>query len=324
MKNCQDIQPELSAYVDGELTPPQRAEIEAHVASCPRCQRELAELKTLAAGMAALPRLQPAPRFLAEVRRKIARGHGPELVSWQDHLFRPFWLKVPLEAAALIVVGMFVVRFVKPMPAGKAATLEMARTEKTNAGRGTALRHEPLVAQKRATKSEPANEPARVLTGPRPSTAAAPSIANPMRLPEGPIQSPGAQAAPEQEIGRAFSPAPETAGWARSLGIDPSKLHGVVTVGARDAGDIRNRAEQLAAKRQGRVIPAPQSKEATGLVFFVELPREYAAAFTSELLQNSGTNAEDRLLPDLRLTGGVQPPASTTTVLEIRVVPPAN
>ena len=42
MKNCQDIQPELSAYVDGELTPPQRVEIEAHVASCPRCQRELA------------------------------------------------------------------------------------------------------------------------------------------------------------------------------------------------------------------------------------------------------------------------------------------
>ena len=324
MKNCQDIQPELSAYVDGELTPPQRVEIEAHVASCPRCQRELAELKTLAAGMAALPRLQPAPRFLAEVRRKIARGHEPGLVSWQDHLFRPFWLKVPLEAAALIVVGMFVVRFVKPMPAGKAATVQMARAEKTDAQRAAALRHVPPVAQKKAKKTEPPNEPARVLTGPRASTAAAPSMAIPKSSLEGPIQAPGAQAAPEQEAGRALSPAPETAGWARSLGIDPSRLHGVVTVDAKDPSDIRNRAEQLAAKGKGRVIPAPQSKEATGLVFFVELPREYAAAFTSELLQNSGTNAEDRLLPDLRLMGGVQPPASTTTVLEIRVVPPAN
>ena len=68
MRNCQNIQPDLSAYVDGELTPSRRAEIEAHVASCPDCQRELAGLRTLAAGVAALPRLQPAPRFLAEVR----------------------------------------------------------------------------------------------------------------------------------------------------------------------------------------------------------------------------------------------------------------
>jgi anti-sigma factor RsiW len=410
MKNCQDIQPELSACIDGELTPPQRAEVEAHVASCPRCQRELAELKALAAGMAALPKLQPPPRFLAEVRRKIARGHEPELVSWLDYLFRPFWLKVPLEAVALVVIGMFAVWFVKPRPAEQVATVKMARAEKTNNKRSDVLRPQSLVAQEKASKEEPVNTPVPLPTVPAPSAAVASVIAIPNGSPAGPIQALHTRAAPEQKVEQTLL-APETAGgekapldslaqnrfmpgvdgnqpagesprripaatnsvpgltvataptsdvadWARSLGIDQSKLHDIVTVDARDPGDIRNRAGQLAAKCNGRIIPAPESKAATGQVFFVELPWECADGFKSDLLRNSGTkaiadkagsrdesavtmgnpvgsrtgeltgtvetNAEDKLLARLRLTVEVKPPASTTTVLEIRVVPPAN
>ncbi|MGH9594799.1 MAG: anti-sigma factor family protein, partial [Bryobacteraceae bacterium] len=115
MKNCQDIRADLSAYVDGELSPLQRADIETHVASCSRCQANVVELKKLAAGMAALPKLHPAPRFLTEVRRKIAEGREPvETVSWQEYLFRPLWLKVPLEVVALVVIGMLVVSVVRP------------------------------------------------------------------------------------------------------------------------------------------------------------------------------------------------------------------
>ena len=335
MKNCQDIQPELSAYVDGELTPPQRAEIDAHVASCPRCQRDLAELKTLAAGMTALPKLQPAPRFLAEVRRKIAQGHTPELVSWPDHLFRPFWLKIPLEAAALVVIGMFVVRFAMPRTAGKVATIEMVTAEKPNGEPRDVPGYKPLVAQATAAKAEPASEPAAE------SRRRIPAVTN---------STSGLTVAPAGASG--------DAGWAQSLGINLSKLHDVVTVDARNPGDVRNRAEQLAAKCNGKIIPASQSKEATGQVFFVELPRECAAGFTSELLRNSGTNAiadksesrgepavtmaepmgsrsgeltgsvetnaDNRFLNRLLLNVEVKPPSSTTTVLEIRVVPPAN
>lgn len=336
MKNCQDIQPELSAYVDGELTPPQRAEIETHVASCPRCQRDLAELKALAAGMTALPKLQPAPRFLAEVRRKIAQGREPaESIPWRDHLFRPFWLKVPLEAAALIVIAMFVVRFVKPQTAGKVASFEMAKAEKPNGEPRDAPGYPAFVAQQTAAKAEPAAEPAAE------SRRRIPAVAN---------SAGGLTIAPAATSG--------VASWAQSLGINPAKLHDIVTVDARNPGDVRNRAEQLAAKCNGKVIPAPQSKEATGQVFFVELPRECVAGFTSELLRNSGTNAladksesrgepavtmvepmgsrageltgsvetnvDNRFLNRLLLNVEVKPPSSTTTVLEIRVVPPAN
>ena len=325
MKDCQDIQPDLSAYLDGELAPRRRAEIEAHVATCPQCQRELAGLRTLAAGVAALPRLQPAPRFLAEVRRKITQGHGPESISWADYLFRPFWLKVPLEAAALILVGMFAVRFMKPMPAGKVATVEMAKVEEPNDVRRGARLYDSLAVPEKEAKAEPANEIAGESRRRIPATAG------------------GAGG-----LTITAAPASGAAGWAQSLGIDPAKLHDVVTVGAKNPNDVMNRAEQLVAGHRGRVIPDPQSKDATGQVFFVELPREFAAGFTSELLRGSGTNALAMGEPTASRTGEltgivetnadikflnrlllnveveVKPPSSTMTVLEIRVVSPAR
>ena len=335
MRNCRDIQPDLSAYLDGELAPSRRAEIEAHVASCPHCQRELAGLRTLAVGVAALPRLQPAPRFLAEVRRKIAQGREPaESISWADYLFRPFWLKVPLEAAALILVATLAVRFVKPKPPGDVAVLDMANVEGPN-GERRMLLNKSLVPPEKEAKAEPANE-----------------IAGESRR-RIPVVAGGAGG-----LTITAAPASGVAGWAQSLGIDPSKLHDVVTVGAKNPSDVMNRAEQLVASHKGRVIPDPQSKAATGQVFFVELPREFAAGFTSELLRNPGTNApadkvggrdesvvalsgpagsgggeltgsvetnaDTKFLNRLLLNVEVKPPSSTTTVLEIRVVPPAH
>src|SRR5882724_7274025 len=104
MSRCRDIQPELSAYVDGELPSSLRGEVDAHVASCPHCQKELAELQALAAGMTALPKLRTPPRFLAEVHGKIARLDRPEALTWRDYLLRPYWLKVPLEAVAVMAI----------------------------------------------------------------------------------------------------------------------------------------------------------------------------------------------------------------------------
>ena len=152
MNSCQDIQPELSAYIDGELTPPKRAEVDAHLASCPRCQQELAELKTLTAGMAALPKLRPAPQFLADIRRKIARGDNPEAVTWQDYLFRPFWLKVPLEAAAIIALIAFVMRFEEPIPADNGAQLEMSKAENSPSERDDRVSYaQPAAAKPQST-----------------------------------------------------------------------------------------------------------------------------------------------------------------------------
>ena len=395
MKNCQDIQADLSAYVDGELSPSQRADIEMHVASCPRCQANVAELKKLAAGVAALPKLQPAPRFLAEVRRKIAEGLEPaESISWQDYLFRPFWLKVPLEAVAVIVIAMFALSIGKPRLKRADATFETVSAKKSADVRS----YQPLVAQNETRRTEPANAPVvapaessserwiQALTAtaaPAPTAITLPSspasatvsgkeqpvdsvAQNGLRADLGDNRTAGESHRPipasgsgVSELAFASTATSGDAGLAQSLGIDRSKVRDVVTINAKDPVDVRHRAEQLVEKCKGKVIPSLQSKESTGQVFFVELPWECAAGFKSELLQNpsaiafadkqgsgsagnlvlmdglrssgSGeltgavlTNDTDKIIYRIRLGVDVKPPSSTTTVLEIRVVPPAR
>ncbi len=49
------VDTDLSAYLDGELPPAERARVEAHLASCDRCARRLADLRSTAALIAGLP-----------------------------------------------------------------------------------------------------------------------------------------------------------------------------------------------------------------------------------------------------------------------------
>ena len=49
--NCEQIRPNLVAYLDGETTPQGRAEIETHLQTCPQCAAELDRLRALRAGL---------------------------------------------------------------------------------------------------------------------------------------------------------------------------------------------------------------------------------------------------------------------------------
>jgi anti-sigma factor RsiW len=410
MKDCDVIQPELSAYVDGELTPPQRKLVEAHLASCPRCQQALAELKTVAAGMAALPKLQPAPQFLAQVRGKISRGDDPEALTWFDHLFRPFLLKVPMEVAALVAIALLVIQFRQPPPAETVGSDQVAQGENSvnqqslpMETRTEAVRSAPpesaSVAQPLPATPAPENEMAAAPAGesmPSPEaqatteSTAGPSENNAPQSVSGNGQSVGLQAksatvAGGRNIkftsgtkrrvtagnrgtnGPAITGAPsgtEVSTLARNAGIDPSKVGGVVVVQSRNLRDVQGRAEELAAQCNGKVISVSPSMESTGQIFFVEVPREYAASFKLDLQQNAAPSvlSTNRVVAGVAafttnagllsatstarvigvLTGGIntnavfngpaqlslannpQARAAATTVLEILVVPPPS
>jgi hypothetical protein len=347
MKDCDVIQPELSAYLDGELAPHRRERVEAHLASCPQCQEALAELKTLAAGVAALPKLEAPPRLLDEVRRKIARGDRPEALTWRDYLFRPFWLKVPLEIAALVAVTVFVVRLEEQQPIETVASDQFAQAENSGNEQSPSAEMEAKTEQPAATESAPAppppspaaapdNEAATASAGeampPQESqataetgTAAAENVAS--EAAPGSYQLSGTQAKTtgagsgggvktavqsrrrvavvnRGTVGLGITPIPsaaEVATLARSVGIEPSKLGGVVVVHSKDLNDVQGRAEQLAARCNGKVISVPPSMESTGQIFFVELPREYAASFKLDLEQNAASST----LSTNAMVGGV-------------------
>ena len=54
MKKCEEFAPLLSAFVDGELTEEERAEVLAHVSECEKCRRLLGELTALHAALGEL------------------------------------------------------------------------------------------------------------------------------------------------------------------------------------------------------------------------------------------------------------------------------
>lgn len=66
----------LSAYVEGDLSEPERERVERHVSECPDCRDELHSLRQMLGRMlqAPPPADNPAPLDIAEAVRARLRG----------------------------------------------------------------------------------------------------------------------------------------------------------------------------------------------------------------------------------------------------------
>jgi anti-sigma factor RsiW len=124
---------QLSAYQDGELGAAERQRLAAHLAACPVCTRQLAELQTLSARFKALPeahlgfdlagviegRLAALPRPRAARRRPVPWGWWPLALGAALSLgaggFMGSALVVGSAATAPRVAAM---RVFDPMPPG--------------------------------------------------------------------------------------------------------------------------------------------------------------------------------------------------------------
>ncbi len=80
MRNCRIIRQDLSAYLDGELSPEQRRWLEGHLAVCSACARHLGELRDLARGLRRLPR-PAAPSHLMGQILEVLDGERQEAQS---------------------------------------------------------------------------------------------------------------------------------------------------------------------------------------------------------------------------------------------------
>jgi hypothetical protein len=122
---CDDIQPWLAAYALGD-TEEGAAAARAHLAVCPRCQRDLREYR-LVAGMLpySAPEAAPQPELrehvIAAVRRQVAEStpaphpapfaapaapaHHPPLLLSGFRRRRSFWATLAFAALALALLG---------------------------------------------------------------------------------------------------------------------------------------------------------------------------------------------------------------------------
>ena len=86
------VRDDLSAYLDGALSPGRRTAIDAHLAACEACRSALGELRSAARLIAALPPAVPTRRLV------------PRLAP------RSNWLR-PLRSLSAVAAGMFVLLF---------------------------------------------------------------------------------------------------------------------------------------------------------------------------------------------------------------------
>src|SRR3972149_1120988 len=107
----------LSAYLDVDLPEKEREEIAQHLRQCARCAEEERALKETLSLLRNLPAGQAPPELLEGVRLHIAKEQA-KTPLWKK-LFLPAHIKIPLEAAAVVLVFLLAYGVQKEMPSSK-------------------------------------------------------------------------------------------------------------------------------------------------------------------------------------------------------------
>jgi len=108
----------LSAYLDGDLPEQEREGIAQHLRQCARCAEEERALKETLTLLRNLPAGQAPPELIEGVRLRIGKEQA-KTPLWKK-LFLPAHIKIPLEAAAVVLVFLLAYGVQKEMPSSKA------------------------------------------------------------------------------------------------------------------------------------------------------------------------------------------------------------
>ena len=119
---CFDVQVELEAYVDGELSPERTALLERHIAGCEGCRAELARLQAVVVALESWPLVaEPAQltaRLIAQVRQRpgVSAAHAEPRQRVEPSAlpgFRIHWgdLAISLAGASLVFAATLLWRY---------------------------------------------------------------------------------------------------------------------------------------------------------------------------------------------------------------------
>jgi len=170
MNSHADIQKRLAAYCGGEISAAEKAEIEAHLASCTLCRIHLTEMQTTLRLLKSTPEVE-APvwmksRIMARLREEQATRR-----TWLQRIWFPLHTGMPVKVLALLVMcvsGYYLSRSVD-------TELKMARQQQ--------LQEQP---------SSPANSADRPASQPQPQ----PQIQPPSQIPSDMVEKRGQNTSP--------------------------------------------------------------------------------------------------------------------------------
>lgn len=160
---CHEARDLFSALVDETALAEERARAEAHLAGCPECRREL---QRFGHTVGLLRSLEPARAPAGFAERVAAAARPAPRLRLLAAAFRPLPLKLPLQAAAVVMVGVLVAYVFRQAP-------ELQQ----------AVRYEtPLPSVSKVSPPEPAAPPPAAVPTPAPvpSAVSAPTLAPPV------------------------------------------------------------------------------------------------------------------------------------------------
>jgi anti-sigma factor RsiW len=112
---CEEVKRNLHNYMDGVLDDRSKEEVEAHLAECTGCTKELGLLREYSKKMGSLSKVKPPDDFLMKVHERLERQS-----SWKGvfrTLFVPARIKLPVEFAAVataVIALIFVLNIIVP------------------------------------------------------------------------------------------------------------------------------------------------------------------------------------------------------------------
>jgi hypothetical protein len=154
--NCQEVQLQLSGYLEKALDAVRMKGIETHLSSCPFCRAELHGLSDCIRQVASLPMVEPPVGFTERIMAH-AREIELEPSGWQ-RLLMALKSTVPIQAAAMVLIGILAVFIYQKDPTDKTVAFNETNTQIASA---TALQLEEKNAPRAVEPAQFAAEPSR-------------------------------------------------------------------------------------------------------------------------------------------------------------------
>jgi len=149
----------LSSYLDGDLSDREQEGIAGHIRQCSRCAEEERALRETLSLLRSLPAEAAPPELLKGVKLRIAEKTAVPL--WKK-VFLPAHIKIPLEAAAVVLVFLLVYGIQKEMPTTTPVPSPPASAESgVRVARTETVAKRPDADTTRGAKAEPTPEEGR-------------------------------------------------------------------------------------------------------------------------------------------------------------------
>lgn len=129
---CNKIQEQLSAYFGDALSPAEKDIINNHLKSCPGCRAYLAELEMTVVSIKNLEEIIPPPWLTQKIMNRIKTESVDKKSSLLQKIFFPLYIKLPLEAVGIFLIGitaLYVFKSMEPEIKTTAAPSEKAVPE---------------------------------------------------------------------------------------------------------------------------------------------------------------------------------------------------